>query len=153
MEFKNGYLPLNFRFVLVGIGFVGLAVLTSNVIIGVLMIIFGVIMYFAHQGAELDVSGKRYREYVSIAGLKFGTWYNYQSIEKLYLNKVNTSQVMQSARTTTSSVIRGVSYRLYLKFDDGETLMLSDEKKKSLAEERVERILERMVIDYSDNTL
>ena len=153
IDFKTGSLPPSFRFTSFGVIVVGLIVTTSNIFAGLAIILVSLAVYMVKMGTQFDVANKRYREYVYVLGVKFGTWYTFNFIEKMYLNKVNTSQKMYSARTTTNTTIRDVSFRLYLKFDDGETLIMCDEKRKGLAEEKAEILKRELSMELYDNTI
>lgn len=102
-------------------------------------------IWFSNKILTIDNSSKEIHEGYWIMGYKTGKPRKYQSIEKIFVNKVKTSQNMYS-QANHGHTTSGVEYHAYLKFDNDEKVFLvsnGDEKKLG---EKVTKIREKLGI-------
>lgn len=80
-----------------------------------------------------------------VLGKKTGKPKPYRTIDKIYINKVNVSQTMNTRANTHTST--HVEYRAFVKIDDGEKHFLVSNKSEKKLEERVAEIKRKLGIN------
>lgn len=137
VKIEQGYLlPLFIRFT-------GMAVFVGVLVTIVLtpfqlktFLFFGVTAYFcfmiftARHYLEFNTDQSVCFKYVWILGLKLGSKRPYQFIEKMYVNKIQLVSVNKYNTNSLLNEIKHVVYRCYLKFDDGEKILLDEDLSK-----------------------
>ncbi|MEQ6167684.1 hypothetical protein AAOE16_10860 [Ekhidna sp. MALMAid0563] len=76
-------------------------------------------------------------------GHKFGKPIKYESIEKIFINRVKTKQTMYSL-SNRQNVVTDHEYRAYLKLDNGEKFYLLSHPLEETVEEKVTKIREKL---------
>lgn len=152
-DFRFGVLfPWTFRFLgaLAAIG--ALFLLLDLSWPGIPLLIIGLVVVFANEGAEIDHQKKVYREYTSFLLLKTGRWIPYDSIEKVYINRKLESLKMYTAHTSKSATFKHEVYDAYLKFSSGERILLLSKKNKDALLMRLQPFIQSLQIQILDNT-
>lgn len=153
LDIKTGRLfPLPFLlvaaiFVLAAIGLFGSYPLAS-----VVLLLLSTLIFTAHAGVELDRVQQTYREYNSFLFIRNGKARPYRDVEKIFINDGLQSQRVYTTHTTTSSVFTNSVYRAYIKFDDGEKVLLGKESKKEKLQPKAQQVadyLQTSLIDHS----
>ncbi len=151
-DFKTaGYFSTTVIIVGVIFSLVGLVLLASNIIGGLILILGGTIVFSTHYRLMIDFDKKIFHDYVWILGLKSGDKGKFDRIEYVFIKKNRVSQNMNMHVATTT--IRKEVYDAYLKFSDEEKihLLTKDNKKDVLAKLReLSTMLNVRIIDYSD---
>jgi hypothetical protein len=148
---KNGLL-FPFQFQVLGYVFfaAGLFLLLINIWASLIFILLGGLVISAFSGIEFK--NKSFRKYNSFLFIKSGEWQTYSAVEKVFIKKVKTSQKMYG-RANQSSTIRGIKYKAFLKFEDGVTISLLENKDQKKVTERSQIIanyFDVAIVDYSD---
>ncbi len=81
-------------------------------------------------------------------GHKFGKPIKYESIEKIFINRVKTKQTMYSL-SNRQNVVTDHEYRAYLKLDNGEKFYLLSHPLEETVEEKVIKIREKLGLNQS----
>ena len=76
-------------------------------------------------------------------GHKFGKPIKYESIEKIFINRVKTKQTMYSL-SNRQNVVTNHEYRAYLKLESGEKFYLLSHPIEEKIEEKVTKIREKL---------
>jgi len=76
-------------------------------------------------------------------GHKFGKPIKYDSIEKIFINRVKTKQTMYSL-SNRQNVVTDHEYQAYLKLDNGEKFYLFSHPIEDTAKEKVTKIREKL---------
>ncbi|MEO7987964.1 MAG: hypothetical protein ABI663_00380 [Chryseolinea sp.] len=152
VDFKtSGY--FSSTVIVVGIIFslVGLILLLSNIIGGLILLLIGIVISTTHYRLMIDFDKKIFHDYVWILGLKNGDKGIFEHIEYLFIKKNRVSQNMNMQVATTT--IRKEVYDGYLRFSETEKihLLTKDSKKTVVAKLReLSTMLNVRIIDYSD---
>ena len=67
-----------------------------NIILAILMVLFGISALLLQTGIEVDVVDKKVRKFYDLFSLRFGIWINALSLTRVELKTTNESQTMQS---------------------------------------------------------
>lgn len=151
LDFKtSGYFPGTFIFTAVILCLVGVPVIFTNVILGLIMLLVSVIIFTTHYRFTVDLEQKVFRDYVWILGFRSGEKKKFERIEYLFIktNKVSQTMSLKAASTT----IRKDVYDGYIRFSENEKvhLITKDNKKDLIARLRpISEALHLKVIDYS----
>jgi hypothetical protein len=150
INIKNGLLfPLQFQILGYVLLFSGIFLIVINILASIILILFGGLIVTAYAGAEFKEN--KFREYNSFFFLRFGKWGKLKNVDKIFIKKIKTSQKLYG-RANQSSIIKNVIYKAFLKFEDGNTLLLSDNKDKIELEQKVQHLNQYFktdIIDYS----
>ena len=92
--------------------------------VGIGAILMGLLIVSSFGGTLIDFTGKRFKDYFSIAGYKFGEWEDLPDVSKV---KVISTSYM------SSNMPNGVSPTLSGKVTDFKTLVYSNESKPFLS--------------------
>lgn len=148
---KNGLLfPFQFQVLGYILFLSGLILIIINIWASIIFLFLGAFIISAFSGIEF--SGGQFREYNAFFFLKSGKWKRLREVEKIYIKKIKVSQKFYG-RANQSSVVRNVIYKAFLKFEDGESVLLYEHKNKNKVESKVNQIAETLktqVLDYSN---
>ncbi len=141
--------PLTFR--LVGMVIVIVAVVFSMQIFSeVLAILLAMVLslivpmlWFSFQIITIDPSAQEIHYGTWLMGYKTGKPKKYHSLDKIFINRVKTSQTMYS-RSNTSHTAKGVEYHAYLKFNEEEKIFLASDKDEKRLEDKMIKIREKL---------
>jgi hypothetical protein len=150
INIKNGLL-FPFQFQILGYVFLlaGLGLIVINIWAGIIFILLGGFIVTAYSGVEFN--DRNFREYNSFFFLRFGKWEKLEKIEKIFIKKIKKSQKFYG-RANQSSIIRNVIYKAFLKFEDGNTVLLSENKNKINLEKKVQKLNQYFnteIVDYT----
>ncbi len=147
MHFNQGsYFPANFTY----LGYVGLvagsvSMLTGNVVLGLPILLISLGLSFTNVGCSIDTEKKTISDYVSVLGLKFGSAQPYNELKKLIVKQNEVSQVMNSRGSSTT--LHYTIYNAYL-FYDGDSVLLTDDKKQERIEGKMKLVAEELSIPF-----
>lgn len=128
---KGGKLfPLQFQLLAFILLFLGTALLFVNLPVAIIMLLVSGLLLTGYSGCEFDLGNKSYREYNSFFMFRFGKWKNTKAVDKIYVNKIKTSQKIYS-RANLSTTVKAFTYKCFVKFSDGEKILLLENKDKS----------------------
>jgi len=153
VDIRSGRL-FPFPFLVLGgaVFFSGMAMLISQPILGVVLMLGGALVLTAHEGTEINPVNHTYREYNSFLFMKNGEEKKYNDIEKIFVNSAKVSQRVYTAHTLKSSTFTNVEYNAYLKFGDGVKVFLMSRKNKTKLLEKLRdlsRSLNTTVVDHT----
>ncbi len=152
IDFKtSGYFSPTITFVGGLLGILGAAVLITNTIAGIIMLLLGFIVVTTHYRISINFDKKIYHDYVWILGFKSGDKCNFENIEYLFIKKNKISQTM--SLRVASSTIRKEVYDGYLKFsEDNKLHLLTKDSKNDLIKKlrTISKSLKVKIIDYSE---
>lgn len=123
-------LPWPFHFLAGGALLAALLLGFQNPLIALVLVTGSLFVLTAAEGTEIDLAGKRYREYTSLFFVKTGEWLLFDEIEKIYVNKNKVRQRMSAYRTGLTSEFVYAEFSAFLKFNDEETIQLKKFKDK-----------------------
>lgn len=149
---KNGPIfPPHFLFTGLLCVFFGLVVTIEFSLGGLIAIIIGLVILTSANGTDVDLKNKRYREYNTVMGYKFGKFLSYSTLDKLHINAVNMKQEMYT-KVTTTSTIRYTKLNAYLRVDNHENILLVSSKNKGKIIKRIEAFARAAKLEVVDNT-
>lgn len=105
-------------------------------------------IWFASYVIIIDAEKKTIFDGIWTMGHKFGKPVSYQSIEKIYVNRVKTKQTMYSL-SNRQNVLTDHEYRAYIKIDTGEKFYLLSHPIEEKMEEKVTKIREKLGLKQS----
>lgn len=143
--------PLTFRFVGIGIVFVIVVKVLQHfpentaILITIPFSFLVPMLWFSSTVLTINPETKEFHLGTWAMGFKTGRPKPYNHIEKIFINKVNVSQTMNTrANSHTTS---HVEYRAFIKFDNEEKHFLVSNKSEKKLEERVAEIKKKLGIN------
>jgi hypothetical protein len=143
--------PIQFQILGYVLLFSGLVLIVVNIFASIILILFGGLIVTAYAGVEFKEN--KFREYNSFFFLRFGKWGKLKGVNKIFIKKVKTSQKLYG-RANQSSIIKNVIYKAFLKFEDGNTILLKENKDKIKLEQNIQSVNQYFktdTIDYSSS--
>lgn len=151
LNLKNGLLfPIQFQILGYVFLFAGLALLVINLWAGFIFILLGGVIVSAFSGIEFKKD--RLREYNAFLFIKSGKWEPLNNVEKIFIKRIEVSQKFYG-RANQSSTIKNHIYKAFLKFENGNSVLVCDDKNKSKVEKKLKKLsdyLNTEIIDYTD---
>jgi len=147
MHFDQGsYFPANFTY----LGYVCLvagsvSMLIGNIVAGLPILLIALGLSFTRMGCSIEKEKKTISDYVSVLGLKFGSHQSYKELKKLIVKQSKESQVMNSRGSSTT--LHYTIYNAYL-FYDGDSVLLTDDKKQERIEAKMKLVAEELSIPF-----
>ena len=123
----------------------------SNISLGIGFTLLGGAIISATQGFQFNPTEKKYRQYLSVLFIPFGQWKTYDAIEKIFINPVAVSQKMYS-RSNRPATFSHTEFQGFLKFSNGEKIVLWSEKGKSELLPYLEKMATDLNVNLEDNT-
>lgn len=114
-------------------------------------ILVGVLFMTTRYGIQIDPAARRYREYIKILGLHSGAWKLYDSIEKVFVNPVKSSQTMTTRGNYRTEIVTN-EYMAFLKFGNGTRVELDEDSNKEKLLARLTRYNTVLQTTIADNT-
>ncbi|WP_420577288.1 hypothetical protein [Ekhidna sp.] len=105
-------------------------------------------IWFASYVIIINEENKTLFDGIWTMGHKFGKPIQYESIEKIFINRVKTKQTMYSL-SNKQNVVTDHEYRAYLKLDNGEKFYLLSHPLEETVEEKVTKIREKLGLNQS----
>ncbi|MEP5612513.1 MAG: hypothetical protein ABJP45_09705 [Cyclobacteriaceae bacterium] len=142
-------IPWTFRFICVLSVFALIVVSMQNlpehlaIPISILLSFLFPMIWFSNKILTIDTALKEIHEGYWIMGYKTGKPKKYQSLDKIFINEVNTSQSMYS-QANRKHTFKEVEYHAYLKFNAVEKLFLLRDRSEKKLGERVIKISEKL---------
>lgn len=100
-------------------------------------------IWFATKVIIIDEEHKTIFDGVWTMGKKLGEPANYDSIEKIFINKVKTSQTMYSL-SNNRNVVTNHEFRAYLKLSNGDKYLLLTHPLEERVKEKVTKIKQKL---------
>ncbi|HTF21250.1 MAG TPA: hypothetical protein VK658_24405 [Chryseolinea sp.] len=145
-------MPWAFHF-LAGLAILAALVLGLHSPLIALLLVFGSLFIFtSNEGTEIDLAGKRYREYTALFFMKTGEWLPFDEIEKIYVNKNKVRQRMSAYRTGKTAEFVYSEFSAFLKFSDEETVQLKKFKDKDKLMRHAKVWADQLNVPLYDNT-
>ncbi len=141
--------PLTFRLVAMGLVIALIVWIIQNLpeMIAILSAIaFSMLipmLWFSFQILTINPESKEIHYGTWVMGYKSGKPKKYTSLEKIFINKVKTSQNMYS-QTNKGLTVRGVEFHAYLKYDEGEKIFLDSDQDEKRLEDKMIKIREKL---------
>lgn len=137
--------PLTFRFVGMLVLMVGMFQIIQNVpetlaillAIGLSLLI--PMLWFSFNILSVNSDTKEVHLGIWVMGYKTGRPKKFGSIEKIYVNKVKTSQAMYS-QANQGYLSKGLEYKAFIKFQDGEKYFLTSHPNEKTLHKKVVEI-------------
>ncbi|WP_370089208.1 hypothetical protein [Ekhidna sp.] len=119
-----------------------------SIFIAILIASFLPALWFATNVIIINEEDKTIFDGVWTMGRKLGKPVRYQSIEKIFINKVKTKQTMYSL-SNRQNVVANYEHRAYLKLDNGDKYFLLSHPLEERVEEKVAKIREKLGLKQS----
>ncbi len=152
IDFKtSAYFPGTILFLGVLLGIVGLFIVITKTIVGLILILLCLIIFTTHYRLKIDFDSKEFYEYLWILGIKHGDKGKFETMEYLFITKNKISQTMN--HMAGSSTLKKEVYDGYLKFSETSKIHLAtfDHKKDLLKKLHAISIqLKVGILDYSE---
>jgi len=116
-----------------------------------LLILLSLMIFTGYRGVQLKPEEKLYRSFNSFFLLKFGKWKVYDSVEKIYINPVKTSQRIYS-RVTEGIDVKGLEYHAFMLFNNNTKEFLASNKKKNKLINKLKPLSQAFQLNIIDNT-
>ncbi|MBV6645941.1 MAG: hypothetical protein KI790_10850 [Cyclobacteriaceae bacterium] len=100
---------------------------------------------------EIDVEKKLIHDTTWILGKKLGKPDSYERLNKIFVNKVNTSQRMTSYGGNVHTA-RDTSYTAFLLYDEHKKVELQTSKDKENLMSKVKAVADKLALTIQDNT-
>ena len=150
INIKNGLLfPILFQVLGYVFLFTGLFLIGHNIWASIIFILLGILIVTAYSGIEFK--NNKFRDYNAFFFIKNGKWEPLKKVEKIFIKKIKVSQKLYG-RANQSSTIRTHLYKAFLKFENGESVLLHEHKNKKKVESKILKIsqyLNTEIIDYA----
>ena len=153
LDVKGNYIfPFHFRILGFTLLLFTLGALPFKPAFSFVMLILGLTFAFSRAGTQINKEKKLLLEYNSILFYKFGTWEQYGSIEKIFINPVSYSQYIYT-RVNTGTTFRYRKFNAYLKENDENKILLKTfgDKEKLIQEMMI--LSEYLQVPLVDNSL
>jgi hypothetical protein len=144
------YFPWHVKLVAGFIALAGITQVQSNLILGSVLILGGIIIFTTRYYFQIDMQNKRYRDGVSVMGLKLGDKKSFDAIEYLFIKSNKVSRTYNSRVTTKT--IAGIEFDGYIKFSEDEKIHLFRNKERQIVLDKLlhlSRLTETSVMDYT----
>ena len=148
---KGKAIPLPFRFFsVIVLAFIIIKSMQSleepwSIIVSIILSMILPAIWFATNIIAIDMSAKSIFDGTWIMGFRVGKPIPFDSIEKIYINKVKTSQTTYSL-ANNKSVVTNHEYRAYLKTNSGEKFYLFSHPLEEKAREKVLKAQQKLGI-------
>ena len=150
LNFKIGLLfPFQFQLLGYALLFSGLFLVVINIWASIIFILLGGFIVSAFSGIEFK--NEHFREYNAFFFLKSGKWMPLNRVEKIFIKPINVSQKMYG-RANQSSTIRKTVYKAFLRFENGNTIPLCENKNKEKTERKLTELSKYLGTDIVDYT-
>jgi len=113
------------------------------ILIAILLSFLFPMIWFSNKILTIDNDSKEIHQGYWIMGYKTGKPKKYQSLDKVFINKVKTSQSMYS-QTNRGHTMKGVEYHAYLKYDGEKKLFLASDPMEKKLEQKMTKISEKL---------
>jgi hypothetical protein len=129
------------------------AVLLSkdHVITPLFLLLLSCIFFTSHYGLVIDTEKRRYREYISILGVRQGTEKTYGSISGILLTCSYPSQTMYSF-SHHATTVSWKEFDSYLEFGDGHRVHLISRRRKKKLLKKIQCISRDLSVKVLDET-
>ncbi|NJN41922.1 MAG: hypothetical protein HC811_06550 [Flammeovirgaceae bacterium] len=154
MDIRHGFLfPWTFRFIGLLLMLTGAGLFTKMLWLTPILLLVGAFFITAYEGFEIDKATKKYREYTAYLFIKTGKFEPYSEIERIYINKGKESQRIYTMHTNQSAEFANELYKGYLKFSNGEKVLLQTTKKKDVMVKKLTALAQYVNAELVDNTV
>lgn len=152
INLKAGKLfPFQFQLLAFIFLLLGVALLLVHVIPAIILLFLGGMMVTGFSGCQFDLQNKKYRNYQSFFWLRLGKWQEIKTIEKVYINKIKTSQRIYS-RANMSTTVKGYVFKAFIKFSNGEKMMILESPDKNYVVEAIRPLAASHKLQIDDNS-
>lgn len=129
-----------------------LILLSQNHIIGaIVLIIIGIGITTSTYGFQIDQENKSYREYMFLMGFKFGKWYSYDLVKKIFINPIIQSERIYS-RANQGYTVKKRKLASFLKFTNGKKIRLYESANRPDLMLKLNMIAKDLSTHIEDNT-
>lgn len=141
--------PLTFRLVGMLIVFAVVVFAMNNlpemfaILSAILLSLLVPMLWFSFQIITIDPETKEIHYGTWLMGYKTGKPRKYNSLEKIFINKVKTSQKMYS-QANHGHTTRGVEFHAYLKYDEDKKIFLASDKDEKKLEDQMIKIRKKL---------
>ncbi len=111
-----------------------------------------VFVLVSSEGTEIDTTNQTLREYTSYMFIKSGKFNRFPSIEKIFITKGKETQVMHTAHTNHSATFESTVHNGYLKFSNGEKILLLRIKNKDRLIEKLSLLSKGLKVEIVDHS-
>ncbi len=143
------YFPFNFMIFGGCLLFMGIVLLIEFSYLGLLLILASLTIFTARYRLSINLIKQTYHDYLWIAGFKKGRKHHFNVITGMYINQ-NAYTQRVNARTTTMT-IHGIEYNGYIRFDDQDVHLLSNDNKRKVLRKmkKIQEVLQGDIISSS----
>lgn len=152
IDFKtSGYFPWPVIFLGFILAFIGLGLLPTSIIIGIILLLVSVVIFTTHYRFSIDLDNKLYHDYLWFLGFKFGDKRKFETIAYIFIKKNTVSQKMYG-RVASSTISTEVS-DAYLKFSETDKIHLFTRSNKKALIQKIKPLASNLnldILDYSE---
>ena len=103
-----------------------------------------ILLWTSFHIVEIDLERKMYHDLTVVLGRKTGETKAFDSIEKVFINRVKFQQASNHYSTGARRIHHGFEYKAFVKFAHGETLFLVSDKDEKELIERLQPVLKKL---------
>ena len=144
-------LPWPFHFMAVIVLLISIGMVTTHPWIASIFAMACLFVLTASEGTEIDLQRKAFREYTSIYFVKTGEWVDFDTIEKVYVNKNKMRQNMSPSRTGLTRSVTFMQFSAFVKFNEEEIVELIKHRNKDVVMKKAQAWAEQMNVALYDN--
>ncbi len=130
----------------------GPLVMLGNMAVGISVLIGGLIIATTHVRVVIDLTNKKYREYIVFLGLRVGKYERFEELDYLFVRKAKVSQRRTSYYGNGGTTIYSERYEGYLHYDGDVMLHMFSEDKKGKVLERLRKLSTQLNLRVVDKT-
>ena len=108
-------------------------------------------IWFATNIIIIDLEKKQLFDGAWTLGFRMGKTQSFDSIEKVFLNKVKTKQIMYSL-SNQQNIIANHEYQAYIKLNTGEKFFLFSHPLEERAEEKLTKISKKLKLESAQKS-
>lgn len=151
LNIKNGLLfPVQFHILGYVLLFAGSAFIVINFWVSIILILIGGLIVSAYSGTEFK--GDNFRAYNAFfLFYKSGKWEPLKQAEKIFIKRVKLSQKFYG-RANQSSTISNIKLKAFLKFKDGNTILLFEHKKQQKVQDIAKAVADHFNVEIVDHS-
>jgi hypothetical protein len=153
LDFKtSSYFSGTIRLTAIPFLFFGIILIFESLVAGIVVTIGSLIAITTHYRLTIDMSARKFHDYVWVLGFKKGEHGQFETIDYLFIKKKMVSQTI-SARVASTTIRKDV-YDGYLRFSEENKIhLLTSDSKSAVVSllKTVSATLNIKVIDYTEN--
>ncbi|MEQ8712667.1 MAG: hypothetical protein RIC80_06600 [Cyclobacteriaceae bacterium] len=149
LDFKTTrYFPGTFIFLGVLLAIGGLIALTKTIALGLVLLLAAAFLFTTTYGITIDLSQKKYHDYLWMLGFKKGEWRSFENIEYFFIKQRKASQKMNTMYI--SSIAHNIIYDGYLRFSEDNKVFIATFEDKAKLIAKLKPLADQLGVDVID---